>query len=384
MQNVYITDLAAFLPNNPVTNEEMEERLGMNRGLPSRTKKIILASNGINTRYYAIDPGSREITHTNARLAAEAIRRLQPFEDFTPKNIDCLCCGSSSPDQLMPGHASMVHAELGETPCEIVSTAGICLSGVTALKYGWMNVGTGLSSNAVATGSELASTFLRSEFLGKRPRQEKIDQLGKKPALSFEADFLRWMLSDGAGAAFLASEPGRKSQSLKIDWIDIVSHAHRREPCMYAGACKDKKGHFTGWRECSSLTDALNREFFSVKQDARLLNRLILTTVVDESLPRIIETHNLNPDDISWFLPHYSSDYFRIPLYEHLAAIGFTIPYDRWFTNLAYKGNTGSASIYIIMEELLKSGRLRQGESIMCFIPESGRFSTAYMHLTVV
>lgn len=384
MNNVYITDIAAFLPNKPVNNDDIEKLLGLGNSLPSRTKKIILKNNGIETRHYAIDPETRELTHTNAQLAAEAVAKLKPYANFSPEDISCLCCGSSTPDQFMPGHASMVHGELKGSSCEIVSTAGVCLSGITALKYAYLNVGAGLTPNAVATGSELASSYLRAEFLEKGPDREKIDKLEQKPALSFEADFLRWMLSDGAGAAFLGTEPRPDGKSLRIDWIDIVSHAHRYEPCMYAGANKDKNGELRGWRECDSLPEALNREFFPIKQDARLLNRRILTAVVDESLPGIIKARNLEPDNISWFLPHYSSEYFRIPVFNHLTEIGFTIPLERWFTNLATKGNTGSASIYIIMEELMKTGRLSRGETLLCFIPESGRFSTAYMHLTVV
>jgi 3-oxoacyl-[acyl-carrier-protein] synthase-3 len=60
------------------------------------------------------------------------------------------------------------------------------------------------------------------------------------------------------------------------------------------------------------------------------------------------------------------------------------IPEERWFTNLAAKGNTGSASFYIMLEELFASGRLRKGERILGFIPESGRFSVGWMLLTVV
>ena len=56
----------------------------------------------------------------------------------------------------------------------------------------------------------------------------------------------------------------------------------------------------------------------------------------------------------------------------------------RWFTNLASKGNTGSASIYIMLDELFRSGVLQPGETLLCYIPESGRFSTAFMHLTVM
>ncbi|GAG11472.1 unnamed protein product, partial [marine sediment metagenome] len=43
----------------------------------------------------------------------------------------------------------------------------------------------------------------------------------------------------------------------------------------------------------------------------------------------------------------------------------------------------GSAAIYIILEELFHSGRLRKGETLLCFIPESGRFSHCFMLLKV-
>jgi 3-oxoacyl-[acyl-carrier-protein] synthase-3 len=105
---------------------------------------------------------------------------------------------------------------------------------------------------------------------------------------------------------------------------------------------------------------------------------------VERTLPRLIKKHNLNADAIDWFLPHYSSDYFRTELHEHMQKIGFDIPFERWFTNLTTKGNTGSASIYIIMEELFHSGRIKKGDKLLCFIPESGRFSMCYMLLTAV
>jgi 3-oxoacyl-[acyl-carrier-protein] synthase-3 len=64
--------------------------------------------------------------------------------------------------------------------------------------------------------------------------------------------------------------------------------------------------------------------------------------------------------------------------------VSFDVPLERWFTNLATKGNTGSAALYIMLEELFHSGRLRPGEKILCYVPESGRFSVAYILLTVV
>ncbi|WP_432822341.1 beta-ketoacyl-ACP synthase III [Trichloromonas sp.] len=380
--DVFITDLGAFLPNAPVSNEQMEEILGMVSQLPSRTRRIILRNNRISNRHYAIDPATGRTTHSNAQLTAEAIRQLHPYDGFTPADIECLACGTSSPDQTKPGHASMVHGELASAPCEVVSTAGVCVAGMTALKYAWLNVASGLVGNAVATGSELSSTYMRAALCGDLPTRDDVD-LEAQPILAFEADFLRWMLSDGAGAAFLTSQRPTGRRALKIDWIELVSFAHQFETCMYSGALKNADGSLTGWREFTPEESA-RQHIMHVKQDVKLLNSEIIPTSVDRTLPKLIDKYSLRPEQITWFLPHYSSDFFRPQIYDHLKDIGFEIPYERWFSNLPTKGNTGSASIYIILEELLHSGRLKQGDRLLLFVPESGRFTISYAMLTVV
>jgi 3-oxoacyl-[acyl-carrier-protein] synthase-3 len=107
-------------------------------------------------------------------------------------------------------------------------------------------------------------------------------------------------------------------------------------------------------------------------------------TCVNLALVEVLKRHPLQPKAIDWFLPHYSSNYFRERLHDAMQGIGFGIPFERWFTNLETKGNTGAASIYVIMEELLHSGRLKEGQQLLCFVPESGRFSVGYMLMRVV
>ncbi|MEA3545602.1 MAG: beta-ketoacyl-ACP synthase III [Thermodesulfobacteriota bacterium] len=380
--SVYINDLATFMPNQPITNDQMEKVLGMVNQLPSRTRRIILRNNKIQTRYYAIDPATGQSTHNNAELSAEAVRRLKPYDSFAIEDIECLCCGTSTPDQMIPGHAPMVHGELGGRSCEVLSAAGVCTSGMSALKYAWMNVALGLSGNAVATGSELASSYTRARMCGEID-PEKAEQLESQPTLSFEADFLRWMLSDGAGAAFLSDQPSTQGLSLRIDWIDLLSYAHEIETCMYAGADKLEDGSLRGWREHPNLTEAVATSSFLIKQDVKLLNREIITIAIERALAEVIAKYDLQTEAIDWFLPHYSSDYFRADLHSRMETIGFAIPTERWFTNLTSKGNTGAASIYIMLAELFHSGQLKKGDKLLCFIPESGRFSMCYMHLTV-
>lgn len=380
-QPVYINDLSVFLPNQPVLNSQIEDVLGRINEIPSLTKKKMLANNKIEKRYYAIDPSTGKFTHNNAQLTARAVQKLSPYPGFTPDDIQVLSCGTTSPDVILPGHGMMVAGELRVPPCEVVSTSGICLSGMTALKYAQMSVASGASTNGVCTGSELSSSFMRANFF-KLAVDPDADIAGA-PLLAFNADFLRWMLSDGAGAAFMANTPNPQGISLKIEWIDMVSYAGELATCMYAGGKQNKDGSISGWREANSCKEALNDNLLAVKQDTRLLGRHIVKTM-GQALGRIAEKRQLTPEDVDWYLPHYSSHYFRDKFYQVMKETGFEVPYDKWFTNLPYTGNVGSASIYIIMEELFKSGKLKKGEKLLCFIPESGRFSHCFMLLTVV
>lgn len=378
--DVFINDIAAFLPNKPVTNDEIENVLGKINNIPSRARSIVLKNNKIETRYYAIDPATGRLTHNNAQLTAEAIRKLRPYRGFDINSIQCLCCGTTSPDLLLPGHALMVLGELRGPECEAVTTAGICISGMAALKYAYMSVAADMSDNAVATGSDLASSFMRKEFF--TPLANSGADLEKSFVHAFDADFLRWMLSDGAGAAFLSNKKNQKTISLKVEWIENISFAGTLETCMYAGGIKKDDGTVAGWRETECIDPQSKPHLMSVRQDIKLLDRKIIGTM-GRALSAIIDKHRLKVEEIDWFLPHYSSAYFRQKFYDEMKRIGFEIPYEKWFTNLSTMGNTGSAAIYIILEELFHSGRLKKGETLLCFIPESGRFSHCFMLLQV-
>lgn len=380
MTEVYVTRLAAVLPNGPIDNADIERLLGQVGGRPSKARAIVLRSNGIRSRHYALSPETGHPTHTNAQLTAEAVRALVG-DGFSLDEIELLACGTSSPDQLMPNHAVMVHGELGNRPCEVLATSGICVSGVLSLKYGWLSVMAGQSRNAVVTGSELASTFMRAGVF-EAETEARVAALEKRPVLAFEKDFLRWMLSDGAGAMLLQDRPNEQGLSLKIDWVDQYSYANEFEPCMYAGAEKQADGRLRGWREFASIQAVAERSVMSVKQDVRLLEAGIRASS-RKAFAAMIERHGLRPDEIDWYLPHYSSEYFRRAMWESMPE-DWKIPEARWFTNLHRKGNVGSASMYLMLEELFESGHLQPGQRVLCYVPESGRFSIAFACFTVV
>lgn len=378
INDVYITRLAKFLPNRPVENDQMEQFLGMVDGKPSRAKRIIMRNNQITNRYYAIDAQGRS-THNNAQLTAEAIRGL--FDDqFTVNEIDLLACGTTSPDQTLPSHASMVHGELGGKPLEIISPAGSCATGMHAMKYAYLAVKSGDKSNAVCAGSELFSNYMLSRNFEKET--EKLHLLDQEPILAFNKDFLRWMLSDGAGAALLQNKPNPDGLSLRIDWIESVSFANQLETCMYAGGEKQDDGQIKGWREFEA-EELLYRSLFTLHQDVKLLGENIVR-MGNLFLADIVKRRNINLDEIDYLLPHISSEYFRYRIDADSLDKGVHIPQEKWFTNLARLGNVGAASIYFMLEEIFHSGLLKKGQKLLLGVPESARFSYVYGLVTVV
>src|SRR5690554_4050239 len=52
---VYINKVEKFMPNEAVSNDEMEEILGKINDTPSKSRRLILRNNGIQKRYYALD-----------------------------------------------------------------------------------------------------------------------------------------------------------------------------------------------------------------------------------------------------------------------------------------------------------------------------------------
>lgn len=379
MNNIYINDIQTFMPNAPVSNDEMEEYLGYIGGKKSKAKNIVLRSNGIKQRYYVLEKGTEKPLFSNAQITANAIKKLENSA-FKLNEVECLSCGTTMPDQLMPNHTLMVQGELGLSAIETLSASGICLSGVNALKYLYYGIKSGELTNGIATGSEIASVSLCAKNFEKE--SEELELLEKNPSLAFEKDFLRWMLSDGAGAMLLQNTPNKDSISLKIEWIDVLSYAGKMPTCMYSG-CDMVDGKPVGWRSYSQQ-EIMSKSLLGIAQDVKLLNDNIVEYTVVKPLRKILAKRKITPDDIAYFLPHYSSQFFRDKLYAGLVECSFEIPYEKWFTNLTKCGNTGSASIYIMLEELFHSGKLSKGEKILCYIPESGRFSTAFMLLEVV
>ena len=376
MFEVYITRAAKYLPNEAVSNDEMEDYLGLINDAASKARRIILRNNKILSRYYAIDKNGKS-THNNAELTKNAIVQLFD-ENFTAQDLEVLSCGTSTPDIFLPSHAAMVHGLLKNKSVELNSSTGVCCAGMNSLKFGFLSVRSGNSNNAVCTGSERVSTWLNAQMYNHEAANLK--SLEEQPIIAFKKDFLRWMLSDGAGAFLLENKPSGPI-SLKIEWMEAFSYAYELETCMYAGGDKLENGEIKAWSDYPP-EQWLNQSVFAIKQDVKLLDEFILSKGA-ESMKDAMDKNNITSDQVDYFIPHVSSNFFVEGLKKGLSEKGIGMADEKWFMNLSRVGNVGSASIYLAVEELMNSGNLKKGDRILLSVPESGRFSFAYAYLTV-
>lgn len=376
--DVFITGTSCYFPNKPVSNEDMEDFLGLITGKHSRVKPVILKQNGIKQRYYALTK-EQKITHTNAEMAVNSILQLLKNSDISNSEIELLSCATSSPDQMLPSHASMVHGLLKNKPLEIFSASGICLSCLQAFKTAFWGVLSGEKRNAICSTSELTSATLLSKNYDIE--YEKCADLGVQPYMALEKDFLRFMLSDGASAVLLQNNPDN-GKALHVEWVEMTSYANELPTCMYMGAERKENGELKSWKSFNNL-ERTEQSLFVVKQDVKLLGAHAVPYWA-KHIKYCLEKHNVAPESISYVLPHVSSMFFYDKIINELKGIGIGIDESKWFTNLSRVGNIASAAIFAILDEFWKTHELKSGEKILLLVPESGRFSYGTVLLSVV
>jgi 3-oxoacyl-[acyl-carrier-protein] synthase-3 len=251
----------------------------------------------------------------------------------------------------------------------------VCCSSIAALSSVERAIRSGDHQLGVAAASELVSRALVASRLAATANGDE--------RIPFDAQFLRWMLSDGGGAVVVEPAPREDGISLRIDWIHLRSHAHRYPVCMYAGVeAPDQVFPGATWLDQPTASSADARGMLSLRQDVSVLNNIVALGV--EEYVNLVRAGRIDPDEIDHLLCHYSSEYFKDDIVKLMSDYGLIIPESRWFTNLHSKGNTGSASIFIMLEEALNVGRFEIGDRVLLMVPESGRFTVSFVHLTAV
>lgn len=376
MSEAFITGVGKFLPGEPISQQEMGSIIARNDKTRRNLGKATLRKNKIETRHYSLKPDG-SYSHTNAEMAAAAIQNALANAKLPLHSLQCLATSTTQGDFLVPGFASAVHHELKVPDIELASFQSVCASSLMAVKYAANSVRLDEVRSAVASGSEFSSRWFQGGYYD--PIYDPAD-CEPDP----ELEFLRWTLSDGAGAVVIETSPKAASDgpSLRIDWIKQKSFADKFPACMYAGSSGNNKKKNLPWSLYANPKQAYEAGAIVLRQDMRLLYQLFpawmgfYLELVDDGL--------IEPERIEVFLPHYSAHALKVEMVRLLTKTGAMIPEDRWYNNTSRCGNVGSASIFVMLAGLLQERRLQPGQRILCFVPESGWAISSFMQLTVV
>ena len=362
---VYIDSTGSFLPGPPIDNAAMDRFVAPLNRTSSRIKRRILAENGIATRHYAIDEqGTTRFSVT--AMAAAAVRDCAAKVRDEP--VGLLASATSGADLLLPGLANQVQAELGWAPLTTASHHGVCASGMQALADAARAVDRGEHAAAMVVASESPSRLFKCTRFA--PGDYDLD---------FDAHFLRWMLSDAAGAWRVSDRPPSDRVSLKLHFVHSRSHAGDYPLCMQMGL---PHGGGSSWLDHPNAAAAERAGALLLRQDIRLLPHLFDVGI--HAYADLVRAGAVDPAGIDHFLCHYSSARFRGVVRECLERAELAIPEQRWFSNLSRRGNTGAASIFVMLDDFLTERAVRPGEKILLFVPESGRFTVSFALLEVV
>lgn len=355
----YITRTASYLPGPVIENNDIERFLGSLNG-EHEVREAVLKMNGIERRHYAQDESQRathDVYDLGVRAAMSCLAGIS-------EPVTYLGAGTTYSPLAAPGCASIMHERLREVglinhPVEISSHAGICSSASTAMIGAIRAIAGGHHDLALCIGTEHAWEVLKSTAI--KPVDDRDQHSNLRNSQWFMSVFLRFMLSDGGGVVLLRNRPQATGLSWQVNWTHSMSFANESPLCM-----------------------KLDNSNALLTQDLNVLNRNLIPCS-RKFVSNALETHRDDLDSYTMILPHMSSFYFRRKMErvigEHCRNPMNPTPY---WTNLATAGNTGAASIYIMLDEYIRRHVVNDGERLLLFVPESGQFNFVMISLTAV
>ena len=300
-----ITGTGSYLPDNVLTNKDMEKMV-------DTTDQWIRERTGISQRHVA-EPGQ-----TTVDLAEVAARRAAEAAGIELQDIDLIVFATSTPDKIFPSCACILQARLGIQGCPAFDIQAVCSGFVYALSVADKFVRTGSSRKALVVGAEVFSRIVNWEDRGTCV-----------------------LFGDGAGAVILEAdeETGILSTHIHADGqYEELLHV----PCGIASNYDQVKAG-------QAFIEMKGNEVFTVAVNT-------LGKIVDETLA----ANQMQKSDIDWLVPHQAN--LRI-----IAATAkkLNMSMDQVVVTVDQHGNTSAASIPLALDVAVRDGRIKRNEVVL-------------------
>ena len=305
-QSIYaqLAGVGSYLPGAPISNDELIKA----KGLDSSDDWIVTRT-GIASRHHAPEGV------TSSMLAEEASRRALADAGVAAADLDLIIVATSTPDMIFPSTACLLQDKLGNVGAAAFDVQAVCSGFVYAMTIAEKFIRSGSHKTALVVGAEVFSRIMDWQDRGTCV-----------------------LFGDGAGAVVLkaAEQPGLMATSL---------HADGSQADILNVPGQVRNGVVTG--------DPF------LRMDGQAVFKFAVRALTDSAL-ECCEAAGIRPEQIDWLVPHQAN--VRI-----IEAIGkrLSLPSDRVIVTVARHGNTSAASVPLALDEAVKDGRIKRGQTLM-------------------
>jgi 3-oxoacyl-[acyl-carrier-protein] synthase III len=356
--NIKLSGTGIYLPGKAVTIEEVDAYLGdLTEASPkirswlNRTKLLMKEMLEVEQYHYAIDPVTREFTDDNISMSVKAAQQALRKAGLEASNVELLVYASAHQDQ-MPTASVQIQEALGIEQCAEFSIHANCTSAYKAMLLANDLIKNGRYRNALIISSGISSSELRAEYYNQA-------------LLEKEALFLRYFLSDGAGALVFENYPEKKN-GLFLEQVYIESIGGNKPAAMAnrrpAYWMNPKEEYEKGYHHLRQLfRDELQKHFNEADG-----------TVFYKGLKRMIDKYHIDVSNIRFFQINFPSRHISELIMDECESLG--ISRNTLYTGISTMGYAGPPMAYISLHKIMEQEKLSPGNLILSFVTEVSKF----------
>ncbi len=359
---VKIIGSGAYLPGKKITIHQVDDVLGRLDNAPKRINKWLERMRGlmdelleVDYYHYAIDPVTKEFTDDNISMSVKAAKDAINNAGIKASDIDFIAYGSAHQDQ-MPTASVRIQEELGIDSCAELSIHANCTSAYKAFLTAYDFIRLGRAKTALVLSSSMSSSELRASYYNQ--------EIVKKEEL-----FLRYFLSDGAGAIILQvqadfSKPGLYVKNAHIESVGGNKPAGmlNKRPALYMNP---KEEYEKGFHHLAQMFNEQLSDNFNEKNGSVFYN----------GLQRMINLYDIDVSKLKYFQVNFPSKHISELIIEECEKLG--INKNTLYTKMASMGYAGPPMAFICLHKILSEEKLEKGDTIISFVTEVSKFMQA-------
>ncbi len=360
---VKIIGTGIYLPGKKLTIHQVDDILGRLTRAPKRIikwldrmRKLMDEMLEVDFYHYAIDPISKEFTDDNITMSVKAAEMAIDNAGIKANEIDFIAYGSAHQDQ-MPTASVRIQEELGINHCAEISIHANCTSAYKAFLTAFDFIRLGRAKTALVISSSMSSSELRADYYHQ--------EIVKKEEL-----FLRYFLSDGAGAVILQAQNDPAAVGLFVNNVYIESIGGNKPAAMLnkrpAYWMNPKEEYEKGYHHLAQMfNEQLGKHF----------NESNGNSVFYNGLKRMIDLYNIDISKLKYFQVNFPSKHISELIIEECEKLG--INKNTLYSKMTSMGYTGPPMVFITLHKIFTEEKLEKGDTVISFVTEVSKFMQA-------